>query len=312
MKGKQLLNDLQKRPGRYLGENTMKGIFVACALLSIITTAGIVLVLVFDAADFFRSVPILEFLASTRWSPTIKPTEFGVLPLISGTLTFTLCTALIALPVGLFAAIYLSEYAGDRVRGFIKPALEVLAGIPTVVYGYFALVYITPLLRKILPGISTFNVLSASIVVAIMIIPTVASISEDAMRAVPNSLRLAGYGLGVTKFQVSTTIVLPAALSGIVSSFILGISRAIGETMAVTIAAGNLSRIVNPLKPAEAFLEPIQTMTAAMVEIGTSDVTGDSIAYKSLFAIGLTLFLLTLVLNIISQFIKSRYREKYE
>jgi phosphate transport system permease protein len=262
--------------------------------------------------DFFRSVSIFEFLTRTRWSPTIKPTQFGVLPLISGTLTFTLCTALIALPVGLLAAIYLSEYASEKVRGIMKPALEILAGIPTVVYGYFALVYITPLLRRIFPGISTFNVLSASIVVAIMIIPTVASISEDAMRAVPNSLRLAGYGLGVTKFQVSTTIVLPAALSGIVSSFILGISRAIGETMAVTIAGGNLSRIVNPLKPAEAFLQPIQTMTAAMVEIGTSDVTGDSVAYKSLFAIGLTLFLLTLVLNIISQFIKSRYREKYE
>jgi phosphate transport system permease protein len=307
-----LVEKLLKSRGRYIKENLIKAIFVACALLSIITTAGIVLVLIFDTGEFFSKVSVIEFFTHRRWSPTIKPTEFGVLPLISGTLTFTFCTALIALPVGLLAAIYLSEYANEKVRAALKPALEVLAGIPTVVYGYFALVYITPLLRHIFPGISTFNVLSASIVVAIMIIPTVASISEDAMRAVPRSLRLAGYGLGVTKFQVSTTIVVPSALSGIVSSFILGISRAIGETMAVTIAGGNLSRIVNPLKPGEAFLEPIQTMTAAMVEIGTSDVTGDSVAYKSLFAIGLTLFFMTLILNLISQFIKSRYREKYE
>ncbi len=232
---------------------------------------GIVLVLVFDAGRFFRQVSIVEFFTHTRWSPTILPIEFGVLPLISGTAIFTLCTALIALPVGLLAAVYLSEYTNEKLRAVLKPALEVLAGIPTV-----------------------------------------ASISEDAIRAVPQSLRLAGYGLGITKFQVSTTIVIPSALSGIVSSFILGISRAIGETMAVTIAAGNLARMVNPLKLGEAFLQPVQTMTAAMVEIGTSDVTGDSVAYKSLFAVGLTLFLMTLVLNIISQFIKNRYREKYE
>jgi phosphate transport system permease protein len=307
-----LVENLFRRPGRYVRDNTIKAVFIACASLSIATTLGIVLVLVFDAVQFFRRVSIVEFFTHTRWSPTILPVEFGVLPLISGTATFTLCTALIALPVGLLAAVFLSEYANERLRALLKPALEVLAGIPTVVYGYFALVYITPLLRSFIPGIAAFNVLSASIVVAIMIIPTVASISEDALRAVPRSLRLAGYGLGITRFQVSTTIVIPAALSGIVSSFILGISRAIGETMAVTIAAGNLARIVNPLKPAQAFLQPVQTMTAAMVEIGTSDVTGNSVAYKSLFAVGLTLFLMTLVLNIISQFIKNRYREKYE
>ncbi len=304
--------DLQKQLLRKLRENSMGGVFFICALLSIVTTIGIVIVLLAEAVDFFRQVSMLEFFTHTRWSPTIKPAEFGVLPLISGTLTFTSVTALIALPVGLLAAIYLSEYANQKFRSVVKPALEVLAGIPTVVYGYFALVYITPLLRSVFPSIRTFNVLSASIVVAIMIIPTIASISEDAMRAVPRSLREAGYGLGVTKFQVTTTIVVPAALSGIISSFILGISRAIGETMAVTIAAGNLSRIVNPLKPASAFLEPIQTMTAAMVEIGMSDVTGDSVAYKSLFAVGLTLFLMTFLLNLVSQYIKSRYREKYQ
>lgn len=305
-------NQLLKNPLRSIRENAMGSLFFLCAALSVVTTVGIVFVLLAQATDFFRHVSIVEFLTHRRWSPTIKPTEYGVLPLISGTLTFSLTTALIALPTGLLAAVYLSEYAKDRVRSMLKPALEVLAGIPTVVYGYFALVYITPLLRHVFPSIRTFNVLSASIVVAIMIIPTVASISEDAMRAVPRSLRLAAYGLGVTKFQVTTTVVIPAALSGIVSSFMLGISRAVGETMAVTIAGGNLARIVNPLKPAQALLEPVQTMTAAMVEIGTSDVTGDSVAYKSLFAVGLVLFFMTLLLNIVSQYIKRRYREKYE
>jgi phosphate transport system permease protein len=304
--------DLKKQPMRSLNENAMGGVFFLCAILSIITTIGIVIVLLAEAVDFFRQVSIFRFFLGTRWSPTIKPTEFGVLPLISGTLTFTFLTAVIALPTGLLAAVYLSEYAGQKFRSIVKPALEILAGIPTVVYGYFALVYITPLLRNIFPEIRTFNVLSASIVVAIMIIPTIASISEDSMSAVPRSLREAGFGLGVSKFQVTTTIVIPASLSGIVSSFILGISRAIGETMAVTIAGGNLSRIVNPLKPASALLEPIQTMTASMVEIGMSDVTGDSVAYKSLFAVGLTLFLMTLLLNVFSQFIKMRYREKYQ
>jgi phosphate transport system permease protein len=290
----------------------MGAVFFACALLSIVTTIGIVIVLLYEAVDFFSQVSVFEFLSGFDWSPTIKPTAFGVWPLISGTLTFTFMTALIALPTGLLAAVYLSEYASTRFRSMVKPALEVLAGIPTVVYGYFALVYITPVLRNIFPAIRTFNVLSASIVVAIMIIPTVASISEDALRSVPQSLRHAGLGLGVTKFQVTITVVIPAALSGVVSSFILGISRAIGETMAVTIAGGNLSRMVNPLRPGEALLEPIQTMTAAMVEIGMSDVTGDSVAYKSLFAVGLTLFFMTLALNVVSQLIKNRYREKYQ
>lgn len=295
-----------------LKERVIKGIFLSTALLSIFTTLGIVIVLLVDSIVFFREVSIVEFLTATKWNPLIKPTQFGVLPLLSGTITFTLLTALVALPIGLLAAAYLSEYANDRFRSIIKPALEVLAGIPTVVYGFFALVYITPLLKHIFPGISTFNVLSASIVVGIMIIPTVASISEDSMRAVPEKLRLGGFGLGVTKFQVTITIVIPAAISGIVSSFILGISRAIGETMAVTIAGGNYARIVNPLKVGEAILEPVQTMTAAMVEIGMSDVLGTSVAYNSLFAIGLTLFVMTFLLNVISQYIKTKYREKYE
>ena len=304
--------NLLKQPWRTVRENAMGGVFFICAVVSIITTIGIVMVLLAEAVDFFRQVSIFQFITGTRWSPTIKPTEFGVLPLVSGTLTFTFITALIALPIGLLAAIYLSEYTNRRIRSIIKPLLEVLAGIPTVVYGYFALVYITPVLRNVFPSIRTFNVLSASIVVAIMIIPTIASISEDSMRAVPRSLREAGFGLGVGKLKVTITIVVPAALSGIVSSFILGISRAIGETMAVTIAGGNFSRIINPLNPASALLEPVQTMTAAMVEIGMSDVTGDSVAYRSLFAVGLTLFFMTLLLNVVSQYIKTRYREKYQ
>jgi len=298
------------RGTRDFREKAAKWFFFLCASLSIAVTLGIVLVLVLDALDFFSSVSPLEFLTSTRWSPTIKPEEFGVLPLISGTFIITLGAAIVALPTGLLAAIYLSEYASQRVRSAVKPALEVLAGIPTVVYGYFALVYITPLLGKVLP-ISTFNALSASLVVGIMIIPMVSSISEDAMSAVPRSLREAGYGLGATKFNVSTTIVVPSALSGIISSFILGLSRAIGETMAVTMAGGKLAHIANPLNPSS-WLEPVETMTAAMVEIGMSDVTGESVAYKSLFAVGLALFVITFIMNILSQYVKSRYREVYE
>jgi phosphate transport system permease protein len=309
---KQEHADLLKHGTGSVKEGSIGAVFLMCAAVSILTTIGIVIVLLMDAVQFFREVSPLRFFLGTEWSPTIKPYRYGVLPLVTGTLTFTFYTALVSLPAGLLAAVYLSEYASSRVRSIIKPALEILAGIPTVVYGYFALVYITPALRHtLLPGISTFNVLSASIVVGIMIIPTVASISEDSLRAVPRSLRFAGYGLGVTKWQVTRSVVIPAALSGIVSSFILGISRAIGETMAVTIAAGNLSHIVNPFDP-DSLLGPIQTMTAAMVEIGMSDVTGDSTAYRSLFAIGLTLFLMTLLLNIVSQYIKARFREKYQ
>ncbi len=311
---RNLVRDRTSIRGRltYAKEDVIRIILFTCAMLSVVTTVAIVFILVFDTVDFFRQVSVFKFLFGTRWSPLIKPYEFGVLPLISGTLTFTLVTAAVALPLGLLAAIYLSEYAPSRVRAILKPTLEILAGIPTVVYGYFALVYITPALRNIFPAIRTFNVLSAGIVVGIMIIPTIASISEDSMQAVPESLRHAAYGLGVTKYKVTVTVVIPAALSGILSSFILGISRAIGETMAVTIAAGGFARMVNFLKPAEAFLEPIQTMTAAMVEIGISDVTGESVAYKSLFAIGMVLFLMTLGLNAVSQWIKSKYREKYE
>jgi phosphate transport system permease protein len=220
-------------------------------------------------------------------------------------------SAIIALPLGVGTAIYLSEYASPRLRSKLKPALEILAGVPTVVYGFFALIYITPALGTVLPDIAFFNMASAAIVVGIMIIPMVASISEDAMSAVPDELREAGYGLGATKFDVSTGVVVPAAASGIFSSFILALSRAIGETMAVTIAAGSQARFLNPIDPT-AYLEGAMPMTAAMIQLLTGDITGGGLAYRSLFAIGLTLFVITLLMNVVSDLVAARYREEYE
>ncbi|MCL7964307.1 MAG: phosphate ABC transporter permease subunit PstC, partial [marine benthic group bacterium] len=226
------------RAGRRWGERLIAvGLFL-CGLVSILTTVGIVVVLVTESAGFFREVPLLEFLTGTRWSPLFADQHFGILPLLNGTLLIALGAMVIALPIGLTSAIYLSEYASLKVRGVIKPVLEVLAGIPTVVYGYFALTFVTPIIRAVFPETGIFNAASGAIVVGIMIIPMVASLSEDALNAVPQSLREAAYGLGATKFEVSTKVVVPAALSGIVASFILAISRAIGETMAVTLAAG--------------------------------------------------------------------------
>ncbi|RKD95015.1 phosphate ABC transporter permease subunit PstC [Halopiger aswanensis] len=297
---------------RTLRGTVFRYLFLLCALLSIMTTAAIVLTLLVDAVDFFAQVSLVEFLTGTEWNPTHDPVSFGVLPLVSGTLVITVGSALVALPIGLLTAIYLSEYASDRQRSYLKPALEVLAGVPTVVYGYFALVYVTPALDTVLPvNLSTFNALSASIMVGIMIIPMVSSISEDAMSAVPDSLRQASYGLGATKFTVSTSVVVPAALSGIFSSFILALSRAIGETMIVAIAAGQTPRLIDLTDPAGLFTNSVQTMTAAMVQIGTGDLVGQGPAYKSLFAVGLTLFVITFAMNLISELVASRYREVY-
>ncbi|WP_247001398.1 phosphate ABC transporter permease subunit PstC [Halosolutus gelatinilyticus] len=285
-----------------------KALFALCAFLSILTTVAIVVTLLYDAVDFFAVVSPVEFFTGTQWTPANE--VYGVWPLISGTLIITFGSAAIALPIGLLTAIYLSEYASDRRRAYLKPALEVLAGVPTVVYGYFALVYVTPALDRIVP-IGTFNALSASIMVGIMTIPMVSSISEDAMSAVPDSLRQASYGLGATKFTVSTSVVVPAALSGILSSYILALSRAIGETMIVAIAAGQTPRMADLTDPGGMFLESVQTMTAAMVQIGASDVIGESTEYKSLFAVGLTLFVITFAMNLISEWVSSRYREVY-
>lgn len=284
----------------------VKWIFFACAFLSVLTTIGIIVVLVQGSVVFFSQISIIEFFTTTEWSPVIRPRHYGVLPLIWGTLIITVGSALIAIPVGTATAIYLSEYADPSVRSSVKPILEVLAGIPTIVYGFFALSFITPHLQVIFPQTGTFNAAAGAIVVGIMIIPMVSSLSEDAMSAVPDNLRQAAYGLGATEYEVSTDVVIPAAMSGILASYILALSRAIGETMAVTLAAGMHPNITLNV------LEPIQTMTAYMVQIGISDVSVGSIGYQSLFAVGLTLFVMTLTMNLVSMWIKSKFREEYQ
>ncbi|MEF8789659.1 MAG: phosphate ABC transporter permease subunit PstC [Haloarculaceae archaeon] len=314
-----ITSDLTRNTENAPPELLTRSFFFLCAVLSIVTTLSIVVLLVTEAAKFFSitapligiegpTASVVDFLTGTTWQ--IGNREFGVLALVSATLMITIGSAIVAIPLGVATAIYLSEYANPRHRAVLKPALEVLAGIPTVVYGFFALIYITPAIQTVLPGVGTFNLISASIVVGIMIVPMVASISEDAMSAVPDELRQAGYGMGATKFDVSTGIVVPAALSGIFSSFILALSRAIGETMAVTVAAGSQARFLNPLNPA-AYQEGALPMTAAMVQLLLGDITGGGLAYRSLFAIGLTLFLITLAMNIISDLVAQRYREEY-
>lgn len=289
-----------------------------CALVSIATTAGIIVVLFSEAVysfsnekAFFQEIPVTSYLFGTVWSPEFSEKHFGVLPLICGTFLIAGIAGLVGLPLGMLSAIFLSEYAAPRTRRIIKPMLEILAGIPTVVYGYFAFAFLTPyLIKPVFSGmlgmdVDAFNALSAGLVVAFMIIPMVCSLSEDALRAVPRSLREAGYALGSTKYDVCTKVVVPAATSGIVASFLLAISRAIGETMAVVIAAGNSPVLtLNPLRS-------IQTMSAFMVNISLGDTPAGSIEYKSLYAVGLTLFCFTLVMNIIAQRVMHRFREVY-
>ena len=276
------------------------------AFLSILITVGIVAVLLFEALTFFGEVTFWEFITGTRWTPLFSSKQFGVLALVAGTTLTALLAMLVALPLGLLSAIYLSEYAPDRIRRLVKPILEVLAGIPTVVYGYFALLFVTPILRGISGDIAVFNALSASIVMGIMILPMVSSLSEDAMRSVPRNLREAAYALGSTKLEVSTLVVVPAALSGIMSAFILAVSRAIGETMIVTIAAGqNPSFTLNPFVP-------IETMTAYIVQVSQGDAPAGSIEFKTIFAVALLLFVMTLVMNLLSQYVVGRFREEYE
>jgi phosphate transport system permease protein len=306
-----------------LREGFYKAVFFTFAAVTVLTTIAIFLTLLMDAVNFFGSYSPIAFLTGTNWSPSLQPISFGVLPLVFGTLVVTFIAAFLAIPTGTLTAVYLSEYASARTRSVLKPLLEILAGVPTVVYGFFALVYITPAIGAVFPGVSTFNVISASLMVGIMTIPMVSSISEDAMSAVPDSLREAGYGMGATKYEVTTGIIVPAATSGIVSSYILAISRAIGETMIVTVAMGMQASLpavksaelfgigIPFVHPGEVFLGSGQTMTAAMVQIASSDIAGGTMAYKSLFAIGLTLFVITLLMNIVSNLISERYREEY-
>jgi phosphate transport system permease protein len=278
----------------------------ACACVSILTTVGIVLVLIREAAKFFQQVSIVEFLTDTQWTPLFQPQHFGILPLFCGTLLVTVGAGIVALPMGLAAAIYLSEYASSGVREIIKPILEVLAGIPSVVFGFVAVVTVSPMIREWFPSAEMFNAASASIVVGFMILPMVVSLSEDVLRSVPLSLREAAYALGATKFDVTVKVVVPAAISGIVASFLLAISRAIGETMAVALAAGAMPRLtLNP------FVQ-IETMTAYIVRVSKGDLPTDSLEYRTIFAVGLALFVITISLNIVAQWFVSRMREKYE
>ena len=295
----------QSSPRR--GEAVIRAILVVAASVSVLTTVGIVLSIVIPSIDFFSEVPIWDFLTGTVWTPLFADGEFGVLPLVSGTLVITAIATVVAIPLGLGAAIYLSEYASVRVRKVLKPTLEVLAGIPTVVFGFFALEFLTRVvLVRFFPDIDIFNALSAGLIMGIMIIPTVASLSEDAMSAVPSGLRDGSYALGASKRQTATDVVIPAALSGIVAAFVLGISRAIGETMIVTIAAGLEPRLsFNPL-------EGMQTMTSFIAAAGAGDLATGTIEYKSIFAVALLLFIITFAMNMISIRLVRRYRQVYQ
>ncbi len=286
-------------------EGLIKTALFFCASLSVLTTVGIIGVLIFETIAFFREVSIVDFFTDSQWTPLFMEKHFGILSLLGGTFIVAAIAMLVAIPLGILSAIYLNEYAGTRFRTAVKPLLEILAGVPTVVYGYFALLFVTPLLQKVIPSLSGFNALSPGIVMGIMILPMISSLSEDAMHAVPGSLREAAYALGATKFQVASRVIIPAALSGIMSSFILAISRAIGETMIVTIASGQQPRLtLNPLVP-------IETITAYIVQVSLGDTPTGTIEYQTIFAAGMTLFVFTLVLNLISNWLKERFREEY-
>jgi len=295
----------KRRKKQRLTEGAIQTILFLCAALSVITTIGIVGVLLFETWGFFQEVSIIEFLTDTQWTPLFVDKHFGIMSLLAGTCLIALIAMCVALPLGIMSAIYLNEYAPSRVRETIKPVIEVLAGIPTVVYGYFALLFVTPLLQSFIPNLSGFNALAPGIVMGIMILPMVSSLSEDAMHSVPDSLKEGAYALGATRFQVATSVVVPAALSGIMSAAVLAVSRAIGETMIVSIAAGQQPRLtMNPLVP-------LETITAFIVQVTLGDTATGTIEYKTIFAAGMTLFIFTLVLNLFSQWLKERYREEY-
>ena len=275
------------------------------AFSSIVITGGIVGVLVFESMSFFQNVSLIDFLTDREWTPLFFNPHYGILPLITGTLVTTGVALLVAIPLGTIAAVYLSEYAPHRLRETTKPVLELLSAVPTVVYGYFALLFVTPLLQKIIPGLPGFNMLSAGLVIGVMIIPYVSSLSEDAMRAVPMHIREASYAMGATRLQTSFNVVVPSALSGIAAAYILGISRAIGETMVVAIAAGMQPNLTwDPTKPAE-------TITAYIVQVSLGDLPHGSLGYQTIFAAGLTLFLFTLIFNIAGHVFRRRFREIY-
>jgi len=286
-------------------ERAIEAILLLSALSSIFITLSIVFILFYEASGFFRDVSLWEFLTGTQWTPLFAQPKFGILPLVSGTLLVTGIAVLVALPVGLIVAVYLSEYAPFKIKEVAKPILEILAAVPTVVYGYFALLFLTPILRNFIPELSGFNALSPGIIMGIMIIPYVSSVSEDSMKAVPMQIREGSYAMGATKFQTAFKVVIPSAFSGIAAAFIIGISRAIGETMVVAIAAGMMPNLtLNPI-------EPIQTLTAYIVGVSLGDVPHGTIEYKTIFAAGITLFFMTLFLNILGFWFRRRIREVY-
>jgi len=293
-----------------LSEKLIEKFLLACSLLTILTTVGIISVLFFETARFFQVVSIIDFLTDTEWSPSFAKGQqhFGILPLLAGTFLTTFIAMCVAVPLGITIAVYLSEYADPRLRNVVKPVLEILASIPTIVYGYFALTFVTPLLQGMFPalGLTNFNALSPGIIMGVMILPLVSSLSEDALYAVPKALREGSYAMGATKLQTALKVIIPAALSGIAVSIILALSRAVGETMIVAIAAGNKPTLTfNPL-------EQVQTATTYIVQTVNGDVANDSIEYKTIYAVGMSLFVITLVLNNISFWLKKRYHQAYK
>lgn len=296
---------LAKRSARNVRELAIEMLLLAAALTAVLTTLGIVYVLVKESWAFFQQVPLSNFLFDTQWTPLFDNPRFGIGVLLSGTLVSSLVALSVAIPLGTVIAIYLSEFAAPRLREVCKPVLEMLAGVPTIVYGYFALQFVTPLLQMLIPGLPGFNLLSAGLVMGIMIVPTIASISEDAMRAVPMALREGSYAMGATRFQTAVRVVYPSAFSGVAAAYILGISRAVGETMILAVAAGMQPNFtVNPLEPAA-------TITAYIVQVALGDLPHGSLGYQTIFAAGLMLFLMTLVFNIAGYLLRKRFREAY-
>ena len=294
--------ELRYRQGR---DRIVEAVLLACGLVAVFTTVAIVFILVKESVAFFDHVTLWDFLTGTTWTPLFADGQFGILPLVAGTLTVTGVALLVAIPLGTLIAIYLSEYASHRLREAVKPVLELLGAVPTVVYGYFALLMVTPLLQKLIPDLPGFNMLSAGLVIGLMIVPYVASVSEDAMRSVPRYMREGSYAMGATKLQTALRVVFPGALSGIAAAYILGISRAVGETMVVAIAAG--------MQPTMTFdpREPAATITAYIVQVSLGDLPHESIGYQSIFAAGLVLMVITLVFNVIGFFLTRRFREAY-
>jgi len=296
---------LARNAMRNLGERIIEGLLFSAAAVSVLTTVGIVYVLVSESIQFFQSVGIVEFLTDTQWTPLFDDAHFGIMVLVSGTAVSSAVALAVAIPMGTVIAIYLSEFAGSRVREIAKPILELLGGIPTIVFGYFALLIVTPLLQRILPGLPGFSLLSAGLVMGVMIVPYVASLSEDAMRAVPMSLREGSYAMGGTRLHTALHVVVPAAFSGLAASYILGISRAVGETMILAVAAGMQPNLTwNPAEPAA-------TITSYIVQVALGDLPHGSIGYQTIFAAGLTLILITLCFNILGQWLRKKFRENY-